>query len=172
MIAADVVVDPTSYVDHERCVGEDVDHRDAGPAAADVVLERVAVAHLDLALAGLAPQLPPALGELRDAGRADRVALGEQPAGRVHRDAAGERRLALERRDTALALVEEAEVLDVEDLGDREAVVDLGTCRSVDGSTPAIEYARSAAIVVAFRPVKLPFSCRYGWSVATPKPAT
>src|SRR5260370_1359480 len=40
------------------------------------------------------------------------------------------------------------------------------------GSTPAIRYARSLAMVVALRPVKLCFSWRYGWSVATPKPAT
>ena len=53
---------------------------DARAAAAGVVLERVAVAGLDLAVAGLAAQLPPALGDLRDAGRADRVTLGEQPA--------------------------------------------------------------------------------------------
>ena len=53
---------------------------DARAAAAGVVLQRVAVARLDLALAGFAAQLPPALGDLRDAGRADRVALGEQAA--------------------------------------------------------------------------------------------
>ena len=40
------------------------------------------------------------------------------------------------------------------------------------GETPAIAYARSAASWVAFIEVKLDFSCRYGWSVATPKPAT
>src|SRR3954452_23885520 len=66
-----------------RAVGEDVHHADAGAAATDVVLQRVPVADLDLALLGVAAQLPPALGDLRDAGGADRVALGEQPAGRV-----------------------------------------------------------------------------------------
>ena len=50
--------------------------------------------------------------------------------------------LAVERRDAALALVEEPEVLDVEDLGDREAVVHLGARRCRDGPTPAIAYAR------------------------------
>ena len=78
-----------------RPVGEDVDDRDARAAPARVVLQRVAVAGLDLAFAGLAAQLPPALGDLRDAGRADRMALGEQPAARVDRDATGRARSRL-----------------------------------------------------------------------------
>src|SRR5579862_2977711 len=106
-----------------------VDDRHARAAAAGVVLERVAVARLDLPIVGLAAQLPPALGDLRHAGRADRMALGEQPARRVHGDATRERRLAFETRAAAVALVEEAEILDVEDLRDREAVVHF---RAVD----------------------------------------
>ena len=43
---------------------------------------------LDLALPGLAAQLPDQLGALRQAGGAERVALGEQAAGRVGDDAA------------------------------------------------------------------------------------
>ena len=41
---------------------------------------------LDLALVGLAAQLPDELGALREAGGAERVALGEQAAGRVGDD--------------------------------------------------------------------------------------
>ena len=52
--------------------------------------------------------------------------LGEEPARRVHGDAAVERGLSLERCRTALPFLHEAQVLDVEDLGDREAVVHFG----------------------------------------------
>src|SRR5262249_1614485 len=107
-------------------VGEDVDDRHARTAATGVVLQRVAVAGVDLAIAGFGPQLPPALGDLGDAGRADRVAFRAQPAGGVDRDPTRERRFALERRASAVALLEEPEVFDVEDLGDGEAVVHLG----------------------------------------------
>ena len=74
--------------------------------------------------------------------------------------------------DAALALVDEAEVLDVEDLGDGEAVVHLG---AVDVGRPEARPSRRPARRPAgspSRPTKLDFSCRYGWSVATPNPAT
>ena len=62
--------------------GEDVHDAHARAAPADVVLEREAVADRDLPLAGVLAELPPALGDLRDAGRADRVTLREQAARR------------------------------------------------------------------------------------------
>ena len=90
------------------------------------MLQRVAVADVDLPFAGLAAQLPPALGELRNASRADRVTFGQKAAARVHGDTTVQRRLAFEARDAATALLDEPEVFDVEDLGDREAIVHLG----------------------------------------------
>jgi hypothetical protein len=58
----------------------------------------------------------------------------------------------------------------------RISVIVKQSCTSAQsmrsGPSPDIAYARSAAMTVAFMPVKLAFSCRYGWSVATPNPAT
>ena len=66
---------------------EDVDGHRGGvalePAAA--VLGEGDAGALDLALAGLAAQLPGRLADLGDAGGADRVALGEQAAAGVDR---------------------------------------------------------------------------------------
>ena len=58
----------------------------------------------------------------------------------------------------------------------RISVIVKQSCTSAQsicsGPTPAIAYARSAARRVALISTKESFSCRYGWSVATPKPAT
>src|SRR5207344_3462705 len=56
-----------------------VDGDHGGSAEADVVLQR-GLRPLDLALLGLAAQLPGQLRALRQPGRAERVALGDQPA--------------------------------------------------------------------------------------------
>src|ERR1700733_12661364 len=50
---------------------------------------------LDLTAAGLAAQVSAALEDVRDPGRAERVTLGQQPAGHVHRDLAVAPRSAL-----------------------------------------------------------------------------
>ena len=81
---------------------------------------------VDLAGVGVAAQLPGELGALREAGRPERVALGDQAAGRVdHRAvAAVGRRLGLDQL-VALALGGEAERLVGDQLVGREAVVEL-----------------------------------------------
>ncbi len=94
-------------------------------AATHVVLQGETAVDAHLSLLGLTAQLPPALGQLCDPCRTDRMPLGKQPAGGVHRDPSVEGRLPLQRGNPSFALVEEAEILDVEDLGDGEAVVDL-----------------------------------------------
>src|SRR5207245_425368 len=72
------------------------------------------------------------------------VSFRQKATRRVDRDAAGERGLALERRDAALALVEEAEIFDVEDLGDGEAVVHFGAVdlARLDARHPVCPLAR------------------------------
>ena len=66
-------------------------------------------ASVDLARVGRAAQLPGQLGALREPGRAERVALGDQPAGRVddRAVAAVGRRLAVDEL-VAVALLGEA----------------------------------------------------------------
>ena len=58
----------------------------------------------------------------------------------------------------------------------RISVIVKQSCTSAQsmspGPTPAIAYARCEAMRVTLISVKLSFSCRYGWSVATPNPAT
>src|SRR5512142_2687784 len=63
--------------------GPSVDGDDGRAAEADVVLQRDLDA-VDLALAGLTAQLPGQLRALRESGRAERVALADQAAARVH----------------------------------------------------------------------------------------
>ena len=73
----------------------DADH--GGAAEADVVLQRD-VDLVDLTLLGESAQLPVELRALREAGRAERVALRDQPAARIddRAVAAVRRRLALD----------------------------------------------------------------------------
>src|SRR3990170_8781231 len=81
---------------------------------------------VDLAAAALAAELAHDLHRLCDAGRSDGIAARLQAAGRVHADLRVERGLPVLRREAALALRDEPEVLHRHDLRDREAVVDLG----------------------------------------------
>ncbi len=97
---------------------------DAGRAAAHR-LDQPGAGALDLALAGLAAQLPDDLGDLREAGRAERVAAGEQAAGRVDRLGAADRRFARRGGARGAARVRQPERLDGDELADREGVVDL-----------------------------------------------
>src|SRR3954447_22653773 len=101
-------------------------HRDHGRAAEpDVVLERDLRA-VDLAVVGLAAQLPRELGALREAGGPERVALGDQAARRVD-DGAGaavRRRLGIDEL-VAVPFLGEPERLVGDELVGREAVVEL-----------------------------------------------
>ena len=80
----------------------------------------------DLALAGLAAQLPEELGDLHQAGGRDRVADPEQPAARAAREVAVARRHAGRGRLGRLPLVEQQQALEVVQLLVVERVVGLG----------------------------------------------
>src|SRR5690349_6613620 len=101
-----------------------VDGDHGGAAEADVVLQR-GLRSLDLALVGLAAQLPGQLRALREAGGAERVALGDQPARGVDDDlAAVGGRFFLDQL-VSLALGGEAERFVGDQLVGAEAVVQL-----------------------------------------------
>src|SRR5207247_217377 len=103
------------------------EHDDAGDRArAAHVVREAELRVLHLAAAGLAAQLRHALVDHAYAARPDRVAERLEPAARIHRDVALERRAALLDQLPALALLAEAQVLDVRYLGPGEAVVHLG----------------------------------------------
>ena len=110
-------------VDH-RSLSLLVHRHDARAAEAEVVLQREPRA-LDLALLGLAAQLPHQLGALRQAGRAQRVALRQQPAGRVGDDAPAVGVVAVEDELLGRAFGREAERLVGDQLVGGEAVVQL-----------------------------------------------
>ena len=80
---------------------------------------------IDLALVGRTTQLPRELGALGQAGRAEGVALGDQPAGRVHDPLPAVRRGALVDQVRALAFAAEPEGLVGQQLVGGEAVVQL-----------------------------------------------
>ena len=80
---------------------------------------------LDLALVGLAAQLPHELGALREAGGAERVALREQAARGVGDELAAVGVVAVPDELLGLALLAEAERLVGEELVGGEAVVQL-----------------------------------------------
>src|SRR5688500_5011560 len=95
--------------------------------AADGVGEGDASGHL--AGAHAAGELPHALDELRDAGRGQRMPAGLEAAGRVDRQAAVARGLAVEGDPAGLPRRDEAEILERDQLERREGVVQL---REVD----------------------------------------
>src|SRR5579875_2152828 len=97
---------------------------DGGAAEPDVVLER-RVDPRDLAAAGVATQLPRELGALREAGRAERVALRDEPAGGVDHPATAVCVLAVIDDPRRVALLAQAESLVEEQLVRAEAVVKL-----------------------------------------------
>ena len=101
-----------------------VDGDHGGAAEADVVLERHLGA-LDLPLVGLAAQLPGQFRALRQPGRAERVALGDQPAGGVDDDLAAEGGGFGLDQLVRLALGGEAERFVGDELVGAEAVVQL-----------------------------------------------
>jgi hypothetical protein len=78
-----------------------------------------------LALPRLAAELGDDLRDLGGSGGADRVALGLEPAGGIHRELAAEARPALLGGEATGAGLEEPQTLGGHDLGDREAVVHL-----------------------------------------------
>ncbi len=79
----------------------------------------------DLALVGLAAELPHELGALSEARRAERMALREQAAGRVRHPLAAVGVVAVLDELLGFALAGEPERLVREDLVRREAVVEL-----------------------------------------------
>src|SRR5947199_1403112 len=99
-------------------------HQHRRGATAEGVGEATASA-VDLARAGLAAELRDDLRDLRGARRADRMALGLQAARRVDGDLTAEARATLFGGAATGARLEEAEPLGGDDLGDREAVVQL-----------------------------------------------
>src|SRR2546427_5746432 len=102
-------------------------HHDAGDGAGTAhVVREAELRVLHLAAAGLAAELRHALVDHAHAARPDRMPEGLEPAARVHREVALERRAALLDELPALALLAEAQVLDVRYLGPGEAVVHLG----------------------------------------------
>src|SRR3990167_3913350 len=105
---------------------EDVDG--AGGAHARPAADHVRKAELrvpDLPLSGIAAQVSGDLVDVGDAGSAQGMAFGQQPAGDIHRDAAAQLGVAVVDQPSRLAVGAEAEVLVVNDLGRGEAVVQL-----------------------------------------------
>ena len=82
-------------------------------------------APLDLALAGVAPQVRGHLVDVGDAGGAERMTLGEQTARHVDRNPPPERHIAVVDQPSRVAVPAQPEVLVVEDLGGGEAVVEF-----------------------------------------------
>ena len=79
-----------------------------------------------LPVAGLLSQLGPDLDQLARPGGAHRVALALESSGSVDRHAAIQPGHFVGHREMAGAVLEESQVLDVQQFGDREAVVDFG----------------------------------------------
>src|SRR5215213_9128316 len=101
-----------------------VDRDHGGSAEADVVLQRHLGA-VHLSLVGRAAQLPGQFRALRQAGRPERMALGDQPAGRVDDDLAAEGGRFFLDQLVRLALRGEPERFVGDELVGAEAVVEL-----------------------------------------------
>ena len=80
---------------------------------------------LDLTVAGFAAQVVADLPDVRDAGGGDRVALRLETAGDVHRRRAVAPRRARPEEVGSAALLAQHQVVVVDELGGREAVVQL-----------------------------------------------
>src|SRR2546427_6388760 len=103
---------------------EDMD--DGGCAGAAQGVRQPAACSDDLALPGLPAKLPHDLDRLRHAGSADRLTAGLQATRGVDGNLAVQRGEAVRGRRAAFPLLDEPEVLNREDLGDREVVVHFG----------------------------------------------
>src|SRR5688572_14215894 len=108
-----------------RSVTAEQAHQDRRGIAAEGVHEARRGA-IDLSRARFTAKLRDDLADLRGAGRPDGVALGLESAGGVDGDLAAEARPSLFGSQAAGARLEEAEALGGDDLGDGEAVVQLG----------------------------------------------
>src|SRR2546426_11622298 len=95
-----------------------------GPRAAERVRESATRAD-DLTFAALSAKLPYDFDGLRDARCADRLPAGLQPARCVHGNLAVQRGEAVRGRRSTFPLLDEPQVLDRENLRDREVVVDF-----------------------------------------------
>src|SRR5207244_13046660 len=102
----------------------DVDDRGCTGAAQGV--RQPAARSDDLAFSGLPAKLPHDLDRLRNSGGADRLTAGLQATRGVHGDLSVQRGEAVRGRGAALPLLDEPEVFDREDLGDRVVVVNFG----------------------------------------------
>src|SRR2546422_1007289 len=102
---------------------EDMD--DGGCPGSAEGMRQPAACSDDLALPGLPAKLPHDLDRLRHAGSADRLTAGLQATRGVDGNLAVQRGEAVRGRGAAFPLLDEPEVLDREDLGDREVVVHL-----------------------------------------------
>src|SRR6059036_1496232 len=102
---------------------ENVDDR-GGPGAAQSVRQPSPRAD-DLALAALSSELPDDLHRLRDARGANRLTARLQPAGCIDGDLAVQCRETVRRGGAAFPLLDEPQIFDGQDLGDREVVVHL-----------------------------------------------
>ena len=78
------------------------------------------------------------VADLADAGRAHRMALGLQAAAGVHRPLARQAGAAFQRVRSALAFLDESQILGRDDLGDGEAIVHFGELDVAARVTPAI----------------------------------
>src|SRR6266705_5311537 len=103
---------------------EDMD--DGGCPGSAEGMRQPAACSDDLALPGLPAKLPHDLDRLRHAGSADRLTAGLQATRGVDGNLAVQRGEAVRGRGAAFPLLDEPEVLDREDLGDREVVVHFG----------------------------------------------
>src|SRR5581483_5315389 len=106
-----------------RSAREDRAGTDAG-GAVDLRVAHARVAR-NLARAGVAPQLEADLVDLPKARRADRLAVGDQPAVGVDRQAAADLRLAILDHPLLVAVGAEAVLGHVHDLGAGLRVLDL-----------------------------------------------
>ena len=125
-----------------------VDGHDGRAAEAEVVLQADLRA-LDLALVGLAAQLPGELGALGQAGGAERMALGDQAAGRVHHPPAAVGRVLGIDELAALALLGQAERLVGDQLVGGEAVVQLDDVDVVRPDARLLVRAAAASLVMS-----------------------
>src|SRR6266851_5133212 len=102
----------------------------------DVGLARLGVRHQALLGAIVLGQMPHDLADIRHAGRAERMPLGEQPARYVDRGLAAEARMHPAARideRASLAVAAKSEVLVMHQLRSREAVMQFGE-RDILGS--------------------------------------
>src|SRR5208282_1030465 len=96
---------------------------DAGGAAETLTMRQADVRVAYLSRSRLASELLDDFHDLRNSGCAQRMALGEQPAGAAHGHPSVDRAQPLFDKLSAFATLAQSKVFVVDDFGDREAVV-------------------------------------------------